>query len=44
MSEVIRISDEQKSWLNEKKEEYFNTTDVSFRAVLEKIKSDANEN
>jgi len=37
MSNVIRISDEQKQWLDEKKLEYFNTTSVSYRAVLDKI-------
>jgi hypothetical protein len=38
MSEVIRISDDQRDWLDKKKLEYFNTEDVSYRAVIEKIK------
>jgi len=41
MSEVIRISDEQKNWLDKKKQEYFNTDDISYRAVLSKIKEDS---
>lgn len=41
MSTVIRISDDQEDWLEQKKIEYFNTTDVSYRAVIEQIKQDS---
>jgi len=37
MSKVIRISDEQEEWLNEKKMEYFNTTEVSYRVLLDEM-------
>lgn len=40
MSDVIRISDEQMNWLDKKKQEYFNTDEVSYRAVMKKIKED----
>lgn len=40
MGKVIRVSDEQKKWLDKKKEEYFNTKNVSYRAVIEKIKKE----
>lgn len=40
MSEVIRISNEQKNWLDEKKIEYFNTDEVSYRSVIEKIREE----
>lgn len=35
--EVIRISEDQRNWLDEKKLEYFNTTEVSYRVVVDKI-------
>jgi hypothetical protein len=35
--EVIRISEEQREWLDGKKEEFFNTTEVSYRVVLDKV-------
>lgn len=34
---VIRVSEEQKEWLDEKKVEYFNTEDVAYRLALEKV-------
>lgn len=35
--EVIRISEEQREWLDSKKEEFFNTTEVSYRVVLDEV-------
>lgn len=35
--EVIKISKEQRDWLDEKKLEYFNTTEVSYRVVIDEI-------
>lgn len=38
--EVIRVSEEQRDWLDEKKMEYFNTTEVSYRVVIDELMDD----